>query len=579
MKAALRLLLAPYRFSVDRLFRMGQDIGWHWQFDDPLKRVGIPYEWVDTAGTTPTTAVGQGIGLLLGREYGGATGPSLLANGATGLTGTATAASYNTSTFAGSVSRAGDASNQSWVTWTGLTTSAVHRIRITNTGATSLDVRNGGVAGTIVASIAAGASSWVHPATTGGSTSITITATSNSTTATFTLGQFAVLPGTHLTQATGTARPTLSARVNTLLNSEDFSSASWNKSRATVTANAATAPNGTLTADKIVEDTATNNHRVFQAVTKSAAVASAWVFSVSLKAAERGFATVKMSDNFEGDQGEVGINLSTGEVSAFVGTFTNMSVTVVDEGNGWWRVKFTATCDTDSQVVAWVQIANALGTSVAYTGDGTSGIYAWGADLRTADDAAKNIPVYQRVGATAADHDTDGFPHGQYPDGTDDNQTTTTGGGGTTGFFYCGAITVSGGAGTARTIWSDTGTNTGYRVRVNSSNKLELAAGNGSAYTTVQSNETITAPGTYLLSAWDDGGVLAVQVNNLAPATTTRPTVSAGTSTITVYKDNGAASSYFNGRDYGSVYAQRYIGETAHNRLKRYLANVARITV
>jgi len=268
MKAALRLLLAPYRFSVDRLFRMGQDIGWHWQFDDPLKRVGIPYEWVDTAGTTPTTAVGQGIGLLLGREYGGATGPSLLANGATGLTGTATAASYNTSTFAGSVSRAGDASNQSWVTWTGLTTSAVHRIRITNTGATSLDVRNGGVAGTIVASIAAGASSWVHPATTGGSTSITITATSNSTTATFTLGQFAVLPGTHLTQATGTARPTLSARVNTLLNSEDFSSASWNKSRATVTANAATAPNGTLTADKIVEDTATNNHRVFQAVAK-----------------------------------------------------------------------------------------------------------------------------------------------------------------------------------------------------------------------------------------------------------------------------------------------------------------------
>ena len=109
-------------YSPRRHFRLGQDVGWHWQFDNPLTRVGIPYEWVDTAGTTPTTAVGQGIGLLLGREYGGATGPSLLANGATGLTGTATAASYSTTTFAGSVSRAGDASNQSWVTWTGLTT-------------------------------------------------------------------------------------------------------------------------------------------------------------------------------------------------------------------------------------------------------------------------------------------------------------------------------------------------------------------------------------------------------------------------------------------------------------------------
>jgi hypothetical protein len=223
-------------------------------------------------------------------------------------------------------------------------------------------------------------------------------------------------------------------------------------------------------------------------------------------------------------------------------------------------------------------VANADG-GASFAGNGTSGVYLARADCRTADDAAKNIPAYQRVGATATDHDTDGFPHAQTADGTDDSGTTATGGGNTTGFFYCGALTVSGGAGTARTIWSDTGTNTGYRVRINSSNKLELAAGNGTAYTTVASNETITAPGTYLLSAWDDGGVLAVQVNNFAPATTTRPSVSAGTSTITVYKDNGAASSYFNGRDYGSVYAQRYIGESAHNRLKRYLANVARITV
>ena len=140
-------------------------------------------------------------------------------------------------------------------------------------------------------------------------------------------------------------------------------------------------------------------------------------------------------------------------------------------------------------------------------------------------------------------------------------------------------LTVSGGAGTARTIWSDTGTNTGYRVRINASNKLELAAGNGSAYTTVQSNETITAPGTYLLSAWDDGGVLAVQVGNAAAATTTRPTVSAGTTAITSYRDNGAATSYFNGRDYGSVYRQTYPGETAHNRLKVWQARRAGINV
>jgi len=473
---------------VQSLFAGGDRVGWaHW-YDSPSLYPGGNhlYLYQDSAGTTPVTAVGQSVGLVLDRAYGGRTEASLLANGATGLTGTATAASYSTTTFAGSVSRAGDASNQSWVTWTGLTTSAIHRIRITNTGATSLDVRNGGVAGTIVASIAAGATSYVHPLTSGGSTSITITATANSTTATFTLSQFAAVPGTHLIQATSASRPTLSARVNLLLNTATMST---------------------------------------QNVTTIAA---------SYKLSFTGTGTVTLS--------------GTSTAGPLVGTGANDRVSLT----------FTPTAGT-----------------LTLTVSGTVAL----ADLRTADDAAQNIPSYQRVGATASDHDTDGFPHGSYPDGTDDFDTSSTGGGGTTGFFFCGVLTVSGGAGTSRTIWSDTGTNTGYRVRINSSNKLELAAGNGTAYTTVQSHETITAPGTYLLSAWDDGGVLAVQVGNAAAATTTRPTVSAGTSAITSYRHNGAATSYFNGRDYGSVYRQSYPGETAHGRLKSWLSRNAGITV
>ena len=44
------------------------------------------------------------------------------------------------------------------------------------------------------------------------------------------------------------------ARTNLLLRSEEFDNANWTKSRATVTANAATAPDGTSNADKLVED-------------------------------------------------------------------------------------------------------------------------------------------------------------------------------------------------------------------------------------------------------------------------------------------------------------------------------------
>ena len=567
MKTAIRrLLLTPIRFSVMQLFRMGQ-VGWaHW-YDSPSLYPGGNhlYLYQDSAGTTPVTAVGQSVGLVLDRAYGGRTEASLLANGATGLTGTATAASYSTTTFAGSVSRAGDAINQSWVTWTGLTTSAIHRIRITNTGATSLDVRNGGVSGTIVASIAAGVTSYVHPLTSGGSTSITITATSNSTTATFTLSEFAQVPGVHRIQATSASRPLLMARVNKLLSSQDVSSASWGKTNTTATGT--TQLTDTNSADSVVIQNATGS------------VASAWVGFMDLQRGNHDWVLITLYNPTSTAGMHCWFNLATGAFGTIeaIGAGTNWSADKENLGGGVWRVWVRTTPNGSGSTVSLA--CSSVGANNSYTRVVGGTRYQLRADLRDAADIGKNIPSYQRVGATASDHDTDGFPHGSYPDGTDDFDTSSTGGGGTTGFFFCGVLTVSGGAGTSRTIWSDTGTNTGYRVRINSSNKLELAAGNGTAYTTVHSNETITAPGTYLLSAWDDGGVLAVQVGNAAAATTTRPTVSAGTSAITSYRDNGAATSYFNGRDYGSVYRQSYPGETAHGRLKSWLSRNAGITV
>jgi hypothetical protein len=53
-----------------------------------------------------------------------------------------------------------------------------------------------------------------------------------------------------------------------------------------------------------------------------------------------------------------------------------------------------------------------------YAGDGTSGIYIWGADLRVANTGV-NLPPYQRVN-TATDYDTAGFPHYLRFDGVDD---------------------------------------------------------------------------------------------------------------------------------------------------------------
>lgn len=480
-------------YSPRRHFRLGQDVGWHWQFDNPLTRVGIPYEWVDTAGTTAVTAVGQGIGLLLGREYGGATGPSLLANGATGLTGTATAASYSTSTFAGSVSRAGDASNQSWVTWTGLTTSAVHRIRVTNTGATSLDVRNGGVAGTIVASIAAGASTWVHPATTGGSTSITITATANSTTATFTLGQFAVLPGTHLTQATGTAKPTLSARVNLLLNTATMST---------------------------------------QNVTTVA---------TSYKLSFTGTGTVTLS--------------GTSTAGPLVGTGANDRVSLT----------FTPTAGT---------------LTLTVSGSVTL------ADLRTADDAAKNIPAYQRVGATAADHDTDGFPHYALADGTDDCWASvgTVDGSATDKLTVVAAVTKNSDAAGGLVMEHTTNTSVvdgAFYVGAPAAAAQHFAfATRGTLQAAVRYATTYVSPATGVLtSAYDNSasGIAnqnRILVNGAAPGSVTDvlgPTTAGNFANATLYVLSRAGTSLrFNGRFYGSTGRFGPMSDGERNNLTRW---------
>jgi hypothetical protein len=67
----------------------------------------------------------------------------------------------------------------------------------------------------------------------------------------------------------------------------------------------------------------------------------------------------------------------------------------------------------------YVSNSNSLAT---YTGDGTSGIYIWGADLRPAN-IGSAVPAYQRI-AAATDYDTNGFPKYLYFAGTDDGMST-----------------------------------------------------------------------------------------------------------------------------------------------------------
>lgn len=388
-----------------REFFRGGNPGLHLQALTPAQNAVAQTMFEDAAGTILIQSAERPVGLWLDTKTGAVPGPNLRASFAVGLVGSATAATYNTGTGAGTVTRV-DASNQSYVTITGLTANSVYKVNVTGVSGGTAQVRVGTYSGTVIAS---GTSSVPCYVVMGASTAITITASAAATVA-FTLDACQLIPGNHASQSSAGARPTFTQRVNLLVATEQLDSASWAKQRSSVSANAATAPNGTTTADKLIEDsTASATHRIYFAsvvvVASAPIVGSCW-----FKAAERSYAGIRLTSTGETQEATAVINLSTGEVSTSATSYTAVSASAQAESDGWWRLTITATVPSGVTTVTPVlYVANALTTNHAYTGNGSSGVYVWGADLRTASDAAKAIPAYQRV-TTATDYDTDGFP-------------------------------------------------------------------------------------------------------------------------------------------------------------------------
>ena len=189
------------------------------------------------------------------------------------------------------------------------------------------------------------------------------------------------------------------ARTNLLTYSENFDNAAWTKLNAIVTANATTAPDGTLTADKLVENTVNTQHYVMESITSSN---GAYTCSVYAKAGERTIMFLGMSDGATALSGAF-FNLSTLAITPSTGgSWSATSNTIQDMGNGWYHCIVTGT--RGAGTVTTAQIYPALNTAgVSYTGDGTSGIYLWGAQLEAGAFATSYIPTVASQATRAAD--------------------------------------------------------------------------------------------------------------------------------------------------------------------------------
>jgi len=159
------------------------------------------------------------------------------------------------------------------------------------------------------------------------------------------------------------------AEQNLVLQSQTFNVSPWALSNTTVTANATTAPDGTSTADKIIEDSANSAHAIYQALGTTSGPCT---FSVYAKADTRSWLNL---NTYIAGVRNTWFDLTNGVVGTVAAGCT---ATITSVGSGWYRCSVTTTGGSTTFFELWLATGNNVTT---YAGNGTSGLFVWGAQL------------------------------------------------------------------------------------------------------------------------------------------------------------------------------------------------------
>lgn len=185
---------------------------------------------------------------------------------------------------------------------------------------------------------------------------------------------------------------------NLLQYSDQLDNAAWTKTGSSIVANGSTAPDGSTTGDRIVENTSTSAHQIHQYVTVPTAAAD-YSAVICVKAVTRTWCEFLIYDATTSSAAGLYVNLSTGAKGTEITNvnWSNLRTFVTEVGGGWYRIHVVALKAAGSTSVGF-QLRVATGDGVySYTGDGASYITAWRGGL-----AQSSVPFLPSQTTTTA---------------------------------------------------------------------------------------------------------------------------------------------------------------------------------
>jgi len=175
-------------------------------------------------------------------------------------------------------------------------------------------------------------------------------------------------------------------RTNLITYSSDFSDASWSKTGASATSGF-TSPDGTTNAFKLVEGTNNGIHQL-KAIGISTVV-DRYNFSVFVKPNGRNEIRI-VGTNYFSSGTDAYFNLETKVITYGARAENGLIETLA---NGWFRCSFSSSGGEFVGNNAHMNIETALNNSNSYQGDGTSGVYIYGAMVEQGSYATSYIPT------------------------------------------------------------------------------------------------------------------------------------------------------------------------------------------